>query len=65
MFSLSDGESDVERPSVSEDKKVEEGATDSEGTGEKNIKKGMSLQLNKVETKRLKKGPKPVEDTET
>ena len=61
-------ESDTEKPSA-EDKKVDEAVTDSagsEGTGEKSVKKDLSLQLKKVTgTKRLKKGSKPVEDVET
>ena len=64
-----EGESDTERPSVTEDKKVGEAVSDSagsEGSGERNVKKDLSLQLKKVTgTKRLKKGPKSVENVGT
>jgi len=62
-------ESNTERLSTAQDKKAGEAATDSassEDNGDKNIKKDLSLQLKKVSgTKRLKKGPKSVEDVGT
>ena len=64
-----EGESDAERPSATEDKKVGKAVTDSagsKGSGEKNVKKDLSLQLKKVTgTKRLKKRAKSVENIGT